>query len=72
MKQIPMLEKFAAESLVEQDGELIFSKEKFAELIIQNCISQISLIGISNFENDDITWTVEKSIANIKEHFGVK
>jgi hypothetical protein len=31
MKKIPMLERFAAQSLVEYRGELIFSKEKFAE-----------------------------------------
>ena len=37
-KDIPMLEKFAAQSLVEYDGELIFSKEKFAELIIRECV----------------------------------
>ena len=37
MKKIPMLEKFAAQSLVEYDGELIFSKEKFAELIVREC-----------------------------------
>ena len=45
--------------------------EKFAELIIQKCISQIALIGVSNFENKDIMWTVETAIANIEEHFGV-
>ena len=38
MKKIPMLERFAAQSLVESDGELIFSKEKFARLIVQECI----------------------------------
>ena len=37
MKKIPMLERFAAQSLVEYDGELIFSKEKFAELIVREC-----------------------------------
>ncbi len=37
MKKIPMLEKFAAQSLVDHDGELIFSKEKFAELIVRQC-----------------------------------
>ena len=47
-------------------------EEKFAELIIKKCISQIALIGISNFENEDISWTVETAIANIQEHFGVK
>lgn len=46
--------------------------EKFAELIIQKCISQIALIGISNFENEDISWTVETAIDSIQEHFGVK
>ena len=33
-----MLERFAAQSLVEYRGELIFSKEKFAELIVRECI----------------------------------
>ena len=42
MNKIPMLEKFAAQSLVEYDGELIFSKEKFAELIVQECMSVVS------------------------------
>ena len=37
MKKIPMLERFAAQSLVESDGELVFSKEKFAELIVREC-----------------------------------
>lgn len=37
MNKIPMLERFAAQSLVEHDGELIFSKEKFAELIVREC-----------------------------------
>ena len=39
MKKIPMLEKFAAQSLVEHDGELIFSKERFAELIVRECVN---------------------------------
>jgi hypothetical protein len=46
--------------------------EKFAELIIQKCITKIALIGIHNFKTDDIMWTVETAIANIKEHFGVE
>lgn len=37
MYKIPMLERFAAQSLVESDGELIFSKERFAVLICQRC-----------------------------------
>jgi hypothetical protein len=36
-----MLERFAAQSLVEYEGELIFSKEKFAELIVRECAGVI-------------------------------
>ena len=42
MKKIPMLERFAAQSLVEHDGELIFSKEKFAELIVRDTLDQVA------------------------------
>ena len=48
------------------------SLPKFAELIIRDCISQIALFGVSNYENDDISWTVENSIKSIKEHFIIK
>ena len=60
MKKIPMLEKFAAQSLVEHEGELIFSKEKFAELIVIKCA--------------EIADTAEPFLASdlIKEHFGVE
>ena len=39
MNKIPMLERFAAQSLVEHDGELIFSKEKYALLIIRETLA---------------------------------
>ena len=61
-----------------EDGEYLPSLhtpedvEKFAELIIQDCISQIALFGISNYENDDISWTVEHSIKSIKTHFNLQ
>ena len=69
MKKIPMLEKFAAQSLVYVDTgmddgkELIFSKEKFAELIVGECIrlcDQVDLVG------------ADECIDNIKEHFEVE
>ncbi len=59
MSKIPMLEKFAAQSLVEYDGELIFSKEKFAELIVRECCQKL--------EDDGM---VEVAI-EMKQHFGV-
>ena len=47
------------------------SAKKFAELIIQDCVTQIALLGTSNFENEDIMWAVERSIESIEERFGI-
>ena len=63
-KDIPMLEKFAAQSLVEYDGELIFSKEKFAELIVRECMKL-------NSKELSIT-AIERLLPLYKEHFGVE
>ena len=61
MKKIPMLERFAAQSLVEYEGELIFSKEKFAELIVQECRDMFVVGSVSwNLLNEKL------------EHFGVE
>jgi len=49
--------------------------QRFAELIVQDCLSQIAMIGISNFENDDhgdISWTVSKCIEMIKYRFEIE
>lgn len=46
--------------------------EEFANLIIQDCITQITMIGISNCDDPDVVWTVDKAIQNIRDHFGVK
>jgi hypothetical protein len=45
--------------------------EKFAKLIIQDCISQTALVGIGNFNNLDIVWAVDAAIDNIQRHFGI-
>ena len=66
MKKIPMLERFAAQSLVESDGELIFSKEKFAELIVRECIEQV-ITG----PNGPAHYAVEAAL-RLKKHFGVE
>jgi len=63
--------RVGTDGLIRTDGNPYIFYEKLAELIIQKCISQIALIGVSNFENKDIMWTVETAIANIEEHFGV-
>ncbi len=61
-----MLEKFAAQSLVEHDGELIFSKEKFAELIVRECM-KVADDGMAQ-----VTMKVEWPSYHIKKHFGVE
>lgn len=59
-----MLERFAAQSLVEYDGELIFSKEKFAELIVRDCIElNKQELSFNAFERMSSLYT---------EHFGIK
>ena len=45
--------------------------EKFAELIVQDCVSEVAMMGITNFENEDISWAVDVIITNIKNRFGV-
>ena len=65
MKKITMLEKFAAQSLVESDGELIFSKEKFAELIVRECIDWCNAHA-----RDD--GTAQRIAEDIKKDFGVE
>ena len=66
MNKIPMLERFAAQSLVESDGELVFSKEKFAELIVRECMEQV-ITG----PNGPAHYAVEAAI-RLKKHFGVE
>ena len=69
MKKIPMLEKFAAQSLVESDGELIFSKEKFAELIVKECIDIAQdRANFPGFPPNDVNHIIDE----IREHFGVE
>jgi hypothetical protein len=75
MNKIPLLEKFAAQSLVYVDTglsdgkELIFSKEKFAELIVKECI-QVG--GPEDSYTDEWFKAKADSVAKIKEHFGVE
>ena len=73
MNKIPMLERFAAQSLVEHDGELIFSKEKFAELIVRECIGCCEQVISDPVPKTVDTWLNggEQCIQDIKEHFGL-
>jgi len=71
MNKIPMLERFAAQSLVESDGELIFSKERFAQLIVRECLNIVDDAerGGSNEVWDNAVKFIRR---DIKEYFGVE
>ena len=45
-----------------------FNKEKFAELIVQECIAQCE----KNVDHEYLGWGSKLSLFNIKQHFGVK
>lgn len=68
MNQIPMLEKFAAQSLVEYNGELIFSKEKFAELIVREC----GAVAYKAYWDNPETVRGRHIEEQIRAHFGVE
>jgi hypothetical protein len=72
MKKIPMLERFAAQSLVEYEGELIFSKEKFAELLIQQCMACSTWVGKMNTNLVEPVHTAHAINQRIKQQFGVE
>jgi hypothetical protein len=72
MKKIPMLEKFAAQSLVESDGELVFSKEKFAELIVRECMACSTWVGKVNNNAIEPVHTAHAINQCIKKQFGVE
>ena len=60
-----ILERCAAQSVIKVDGELTFSKERFAELIIGECCQALSPMlrdMISRGQALDL----------IREHFGVE
>ncbi len=74
-KEIPMLERFAAQSLVPYDGELIFSKERFAELIARECIKINTVETIaSNLPEYNLGMLegYRRARENISIHFGVE
>ena len=67
-----MLEKFAAQSLIEYDGELIFSKEKFAELILIEVTDILSTYRGKVVFEDGAEYNYEHPIIAIRKNFGVE
>ena len=76
MNKIPLLEKLAVQSLVEHDGELIFSKEKFAELIVKECgqvlVDNTPVVDLDEDWDKGYDRAMNDCIHHIYEHFGVE
>ena len=41
----------------EMDSYMHAAVEKFGELIVRRCISEVAMMGVAQYENEDIGWT---------------
>jgi hypothetical protein len=44
--------------------------ERFTEMVVQDCVAEIALMGVVNYENEDISWACRVIIDGIKTKFG--
>jgi hypothetical protein len=45
--------------------------ERYTEMVVQDCVAEIALMGVVNYENEDISWACRSIIDSIKSKFGV-
>jgi len=55
----------------EMDSYMHEAIEKFGELIVRRCISEIAMMGVTQYENKDIAWAVDLIIKNLKDTFEI-
>ena len=56
-------------SFTDEQGER-FDPEKFAELIVQECVSVVEKRFVGDLNREDME--VRRCVADLKEHFGVE
>lgn len=56
----------------EMDSYMHGAIEKFGELIVRRCISEVAMMGVSQWENKDIAWATQMIISNMKDMFEIK
>ena len=56
----------------EMDNYMHAAVEKFGELIVRRCISEVAMMGVAQWENKDIAWATEMIITNMKDMFEIK
>lgn len=60
---------------VVKNDRLIFDSylaEKFAQLIAKDVIHQAALIAVSNFQNEDVCWTIKTLITSLENRYDLK
>ena len=55
----------------EMDSYMHAAVEKFGELIVRRCISEVAMMGVSQWENKDIAWATQIIITNLKDTFEI-
>ncbi len=45
--------------------------ERYTEMVVQDCVAEIALMGVTNYENEDISWCCRVIIDGIKNKFEV-
>ena len=51
------------------DVDVVVAFEKYSQQLIQSCISKIALMGISNWQNEDISWATDQIVNDLKEKY---
>jgi hypothetical protein len=55
----------------EMDSYMHEAIEKFGELIVRRCISEVAMMGVTQYENKDIAWAVDLIVKNLKDTFEI-
>jgi len=56
----------------EMDSYMHGAIEKFGELVVRRCISEVAMMGVLQWENEDISWATQMITSNIKDIFEMK
>jgi len=56
----------------EMDSYMHEAIERFGELVVRRCISEVAMMGVSQWENPDIAWATNMMVTNIKDIFEMK
>ena len=68
---IEKLAKQAFGSTIDTDPILVYEAEKFAELIVRECIEVVDDMADPE-DSDRYFWAIQAVSQNIKKHFGVE